>query len=131
MSERSDILDAYRRWMTERWGDALITFDEVRALKVFCEVHRLTADEHETIADEVGIDQRELMDDNNQRFVDWLRMRRQSLPLGSGALRFALPEDNPPWKLRLPEPPPTWQNVVAGVAAVVVVASLIVLFVVS
>jgi hypothetical protein len=126
MAERSDILDAYRQWMTERWGDALISFDEVRALKVFCEVHRLTPDEHKTIADEVGIDHRELVDDNNQRFVEWLRMRRESPPLGSGALRFAPLEEDPPWKLRLPEPPPTWQDVVAGLAAVVAIASLIV-----
>lgn len=127
MPERSEILDVYRAWMSERWRDGPVTFEEVHGLKVFCEVHKLTVEEHEAVVDQLGVDSRKLVDDSNQPFSEWLRMRRRTLPRGSGALRFK-PLDRPsPWKLKLHDPPASWQNVLAGIAAVTLIASLIVL----
>lgn len=127
MTDRTEILDSYRQWMAEFWRNKRITPDQVRALKTFCEAHTLTVEEHAAIAGEVGIPGDELVDEVGQRLDDWLRARRQSLPRGSGGLRFAPPDTAPPWTQRLPAPPPVWQNAVAGLASLVIIAALIVI----
>jgi hypothetical protein len=126
--ERIDILNEYRQMMTDRWRKGRINLNEILdnilALKVFCEVHQLNLEEHETAVDEVGLDRGELIDSSNQPFADWLKARRQLLPTGSGGLRFAAPMRQVMWKMRLPQPPTAWQNAVAGVAALVTAGCL-------
>jgi hypothetical protein len=126
MSERLNDLEAYRQWMISLWSDRRLTLAEIRALKVFAEVNQLAPEEHETIANDLGVDARELTDEHNQPLADWLRVRRQSLPTGSGGLRYAPLPGVAPWKTRLPEPPLPWQSVLAGLAAFVAVAGLII-----
>ncbi|HOG45294.1 MAG TPA: hypothetical protein PLB78_01495, partial [Anaerolineae bacterium] len=102
-----------------------LSLDDVRALKAFCRVHAVTPQEHEATAQGVGVDRRELVDENNQHFADWLLAQRRSLPRGGGGLRFAMPAGPAPWKLRLPEQPPAWQAALAWLAALVALASTI------
>ena len=127
MPERSEILNTCHQWLSERWHKGRLTLEDVRALKVLAETYTLTAEEHEAVAAKVGIDRRELMDENNQLFLDWLRARRQALPPGSAALHFEPAPRTAPWKLRLPAPPAAWQNAAAGVAVTMIVIALIVL----
>jgi hypothetical protein len=130
--ERSEILANYRAWMAALWGKGRLGVNEVleniRSLKVFIEVHRLSLEEHEAAADAAGLDRRELIDANNQALADWLAARRRPLAPGSGALHYALPARPAPWKQHLPPPPATWQNIGAGLAAfgLVVAVALVV-----
>jgi hypothetical protein len=115
--------------MSECWRDGRITAGEVSALKVFCEVHQLTVEEHDSVVDELGVDRHGLIDDANQRFADWLRARREELPPGSGALRYKPAGAQPPWRRRLPNAPAGWQNALAGLAGVLVFVGLVIVFV--
>ena len=125
MAERTGVLASYRCWLAERWRDGHLSIEDLRALKVFAEVHRLTAQEHEAAADAEGVDRRELVDENSQHFADWLAARRRPLPAGSGALSYAPPAVQP-WKIRLQPLPLPWQNALAGLAAFVALASLVI-----
>ncbi len=128
MDELSDRLSLYRQGMEAMWRKGRLTVQDVRALKVLCEVHQLTPAEHEDIAADVRVGRRELMDEVNQHFDDWLKARRQPPPAGTGALRFAT-QWAPAWKRRLRQPPPAWQTALAGLAALALVAAAIVIVV--
>lgn len=122
MTDRNYVLRTYRQWLAERWQDGQLTLDEVHALKVFCEVHAVTAEEHEQVAKEVGVERRELTDEESQNLADWLRARRKgepSAPLERLLTSKAL--DGTPWKTPLPPPPTRWQSILAGVATAALV----------
>jgi len=125
MVDRSQILDTYQKWMADRWQRNRLTLDDIQALKVYAETHSLSVEEHEAIVDKVGVDRRELIDANNRPFADWLASRRQSLPPGSGSFRYQPSNKPSPWVKRLGNPPTTLQNILAGLAGILLIASII------
>lgn len=128
MVERSEILKAYTEQMKDLWKDRRMGLSEIQTLKVFCEVHHLTVEEHEAVVEAVQVDWRELVDENHVAFSDWLRARRQNYPAGSGALRYAIPLTPVRWKKHLPKPPTAWQNPAAGLSVVLIVVLFLMLF---
>ncbi len=125
--EKTNILSIYRQWMIDRWRDRHMTLDEVRALKVFCAVHSIAPEEHESIASEVDVPARELTDEENMSMNEWLRSRRKV----TGPTGTSLSESTPSWALNLPSPPQSWHNRLAVMAVVIIVGGMIALVVVQ
>lgn len=126
MVERTEILSIYRQWMIDRWRDRQMTLDEVHDLKVFCATHSITPEEHESIASELSVPTRELMDEDNQTMIEWLHRRSEA----ANPMRTVQPEPVSPWTRNLPPPPTPWQNRLAVMAIVIILVGIL-LFVIA
>ena len=127
MADRSFILSSYRQLLTDCWRRGRILLDDIHSIQVFCEVHQITLEEHRLVVAEVGMDARELVDENNLKFEDWLEIRRKTIPPGSGGLRFEPNEKVSPWQKKL-SLPTAWQTglaVAAGLILLVAIALIV------
>jgi hypothetical protein len=126
MTPRSKILKTYRDWLSEAWQDRKITNDEIRLLKIYAAVHRLTVEEHEAATSELEVDRSWLSDESNIQFSDWLR-KSQSVPKEKqGGIYPTTLTKTISWKKKIPPLALRWQNIVAGIAGLGLIVSIVV-----
>ena len=126
MIERNEVLKAYQAEMSKRWEKGYLNLDDVHALKIFCQINQISNQEHGGVVEQVGLDSRQLMDEENRAMDDWLAEQNASLPTSNGGLAFA-PPDRRVWKKPISAPPLPWQNLAAiGAAAILLVAVIII-----
>lgn len=118
MPTQNMILEEYRAQMARDWRDGELSIGEIDRLKVFAALYHLNADEHEAVAQDLGIPPAELTDVNNINVTQWLRDRRESAALTT--IEPVL------WQRKVSSPPASWQNALAVVMLVALVAAILV-----
>jgi len=128
MTDRSSVLALYRQWLMDRWRKGRLLPDDVHALQVFCEVHQITPEEHQAAVREVGLDERDLVDENSRPFEEWLRARRLHPAAGAGALRYDVSENSTVWKKKLALPTNLQNGLAIAAGLILVVAIILIIF---
>ncbi|HEY9077712.1 MAG TPA: hypothetical protein VIO61_14355 [Anaerolineaceae bacterium] len=124
MDERQEIVEGYRQWLKERWRKKRMTVEDVHDLKTYCRVHAVTPSEHIEAIKELGIDRRELIDEHNQPFENWLAVFQAGDTNHIGWIKHRS-KASPPWRRHLWWKPGKVLNILAIAAALAMIAGVI------
>lgn len=124
MDERQVIMEKYRQWLKERWRKKRFTVEDVHDLKTYCRVHAVTSSEHLEAINELGIDRRELFDEYNQPFENWLAVFQAESAKPVGWIKHRS-KASPSWRRHLWVKPGKMLNILAVAAALAMIGGII------